>query len=157
MGSGSGRVKTKTQIKLAFIASLLSTKFQRVRVTIGCLGIRKMCQTGATCMYLPTNWVYFQLHLYIQQTIYNQWFQMSSISVIFTTTGPMRGGFSRYIVRGPERQEGACEFLKGSICLSHRRCFILIFSYLFLVYFQLLLVYIELDVSERHECPRCEY
>ena len=101
MGSGFGRVKTKTQIKLAFIASLLSTKFQRVRVTIGCLGIRKMCQTGATCMYLPTNWVYFQLHLYIQQTIYNQWFQMSSISVIFTNDRAYERGIQTVHRPGP--------------------------------------------------------
>ena len=30
----------------------------------------------------------------------------------------MRGGFSRYIARGPGSQEGACEYLKGPIALA---------------------------------------
>jgi hypothetical protein len=41
------RAKT---IKLVFVVSPLSTQHLGVRVKTGCLGIRIMCPSGATCL-----------------------------------------------------------------------------------------------------------
>ena len=48
-GFKPGRVKPKT-IKLVFVASLLSTQHSGERAKTGWLGIRIMCQSGATCL-----------------------------------------------------------------------------------------------------------
>jgi len=49
MGSSPGKVKPKS-MKLVFAASPLSTQHlgARLRAKTGCLGIRKMCPSGAT-------------------------------------------------------------------------------------------------------------
>ena len=46
---GIDRVKSKT-IKLAFVASLLSTQHKGERAQTGWLGIKIMCPYGATCL-----------------------------------------------------------------------------------------------------------
>ena len=54
------QVKTKT-IKLVFVVSLLSTQHLGVRAKTGELGIRIICQSGATC--LPADCCFSELAL----------------------------------------------------------------------------------------------
>jgi hypothetical protein len=74
--------------------------------------------------------------------------------IVYLEAGPLRGSSAATSVRGPESQEGACEFLKSHIALvidvlfKKCSCF---------GYFQLFLVYLEpvvlLDL-ESSACPR---
>jgi len=57
-------------------------------------------------------------------------------------SGPMREGFSRYIVWGPESQERACESLKGPISLAID---VLFFVFLHFQYFQ---QFLQIDTKD---------